>query len=172
MGQSLQDFQIEYSFEIPDRSLLIGTMFAILLAITVFIQLGGANHHIETCEDIGGRRIFFPTKLPEQNQVACADPNGANNFKSLRSSTCYDCAYICRKTGGCNYWTWVPHFLLPPGHHNCKLFKNFCCFREVKPLKDHPHHDDYHRVGIRISGSKFQDCPPYHKGYDGYGGPN
>merc|ERR1712243_220666 len=72
-------------------------------------------------------------------------------------------ALIYAKTGGCNYWTWVPHFLLPPGHHNCKLFKNFCCFREVKDY--YPH--DHDGVGIRISGSKFQYCPPGHKG-DGY----
>merc|ERR1712243_341830 len=41
-----------------------------------------------------------------------------------------------------------------------KLFKNFCCFREVKDY--YPH--DHDGVGIRISGSKFQYCPPGHKG--------
>merc|ERR1712035_155815 len=59
----------------------------------------------------------------------CADPNGGNNYKSLRANSCDHCAELCRLTGGCNYWTWVPHFLEPNGHRHCKLYKNFCCFK-------------------------------------------
>merc|ERR1712243_523920 len=97
------------------------------------------------------RGSFFPYKLDDTYQVSCADPNGANNFKSLRASSCERCAELCRLTGGCNYWTWVPHFIDPVGHRNCKLFKNFCCKTNVNEEKG----------GIRISGSKFQNYCGY-----------
>merc|ERR1712126_442674 len=96
-----------------------------------------------------GERVFFPYKIKDQYQAACADPNAANNFRSLRTNECERCAELCRLNGGCNYWTWVPHFLYPDGHLNCKLFKNFCCLNYV----------DEEFGGIRKSGSKFQTCP-------------
>merc|ERR1711973_255418 len=141
------------------------TMFVILLTLAVLIQLGSASHHlgrfphITTCKNIDGYRIFFKDKLYDQ-YGSCADPNGGNRYKSLRANSCDHCAELCKLTGGCNYWTWVPHFLEPNGHRHCKLYKNFCCFK--------PHYWDGGYSGedkdgskIRKSGSKFQKCPTY-----------
>jgi len=135
-------------------------MFVIVLTLAVLIQLGSAGHHvprlhhITTCRDIDGDVIRFNKEVPYLYST-CADPNGGNNYRSLRANSCDHCAELCRLTGGCNYWTWVPHFLEPNGHRHCKLYKNYCCFRPVFP--DYP---PYPEDGSRIrkSGMKFQKC--------------
>merc|ERR1712146_552780 len=83
--------------------------------------------------DVDGYRTFFNKPLDYQFG-SCADPNGGNSYKSLRANSCDHCAELCRLTGGCNYWTWVPHFLEPNGHRHCKLYKNYCCFRCVSRI--------------------------------------
>merc|ERR1712198_280814 len=112
------------------------------------------GHDYTSCTDVGGEVIHFHKKLEEQDQISCADPNGGNNYKSLRASSCDRCAKLCHLTGGCHYYTWVPFALLPPGHRNCKLYKNFCCKRTVhdKPYSAHPGRQR------RVSGQKFQKC--------------
>merc|ERR1712002_360546 len=148
-SQSLQDFQ--------------ETMFVNLLTLAVLIQLGSAGHHLSglhhktTCRDIGGYRILFHNKVPYLWST-CADPNGGNNFKSLRASSCDHCAELCNLTGGCNYWTWVPHFLEPNGHRHCKLYKNFCCFRPTYTGYPDEYPSEQDGSKIRKSGSKFQTC--------------
>ena len=86
-------------------------------------------------------------------------PNNNNFQKNNETSNLFFLAEICRLTGGCHYYTWVPHFLEPNGHRNCKLYKNFCC-------KRHVHKEPSSGSQIRISGQKFQKCPTY----GGYGG--
>merc|ERR1712098_224020 len=84
--QSHQDFQ--------------GTMFVIVLTLTVLIQLGSAGHHvprlhhITTCKDVDGYRTFFNKKLDYQFG-SCADPNGGNSYKSLRANSCDHCVRSC-----------------------------------------------------------------------------
>merc|ERR1711872_462593 len=142
-----------------------GTMFVFLLFIVSSILDVNANGYPPipiptTCREVNGEKINFHKRLDEQRQISCADPKGGNNFKSLRASSCDRCAEICRLTGGCHYYTWVPHFLEPNGHRNCKLYKNFCC-------KRHVHKDPSSGSQIRISGQKFQKCLT---SYGGYGG--
>merc|ERR1712221_44 len=88
---------------------------------------------------------------------SCADPNGGNNYRSLRANSCDHCAELCKLTGGCNYWTWVPHFLEPNGHRHCKLYKNYCCFRPAYPYP-YPPYPEKDGSRIRKSGMKFQTC--------------
>ena len=129
-------------------------MFVTALLLTFVIQLTqvagedydrGAN----TCKEAGGERIFFDEYLSECKHVACAD--SGNDYRSLRAKSPENCQEICKATGGCNYWTWVPHDVAPNGHKNCKLYKNYCCFRKVNSEKH-----------ARFSGMKYQtDCFNY-----------
>ena len=154
-------------------------MFVLLLTLAVFIQLGSAGHHvprlhhITTCREIGGDVIRFNKDVPYLWST-CADPNGGNNYRSLRANSCDHCgklslfwltilyffpflAELCKLTGGCNYWTWVPHFLEPNGHRHCKLYKNYCCFRPAYPYP-YPPYPEKDGSKIRKSGMKFQTC--------------
>merc|ERR1711926_69914 len=121
--------------------------------------MGTVSSRLSNILDLRNNVCFLALhyKLEEQDQISCADPNGGNNYKSLRASSCDRCAKLCHLTGGCHYYTWVPFALLPPGHRNCKLYKNFCCKRTVheKPYSAHPGRQR------RVSGQKYQKCPSY-----------
>ena len=82
----------------------VGTMFVVLLFIASSILVANGNgygggypgHDYTSCTDVGGEVIRFHYKLDEQDQISCADPNGGNNYKSLRASSCDRCGKICK----------------------------------------------------------------------------
>ena len=77
----------------------VGTMFVFLLFIASSILIAngsyGGGHDYTSCTDVGGEVIHFRHKLDYQDQISCADPNGGNNYKSLRASSCDRCGKIC-----------------------------------------------------------------------------